>query len=120
MNKQLLKDGLGWGVLLWFIGYVLGIILFMVVPVGLIGWIISPIGVALTLWILIKKVKSNKFQHYVNLALVWTLIAVVFDYIFLVQLFKPEDSYYKLDVYIYYLFTFVLPLLVGWRKSKTT
>lgn len=118
MSKQLLKDGLGWGVLLWFVGYVLGIILFMAVPIGLIGWIISPIGVALTLWVLIKKIKSSSFQHYVSIAVIWTLIAIVFDYIFLVQLFKPEDGYYKLDVYIYYLFTFALPLLVSCGKLK--
>ncbi len=119
MNKQLLKDGFGWGLLLWFVGYVLGIILFMMVPIGLIGWIISPIGIALTLWILNKKIKSSSFQHYITIAVIWALIAIVFDYIFLVQLFKPEDGYYKLDVYFYYLFTFSLPLLVGWRKAKS-
>ena len=118
MSKQLLTDGLGWGVLLWLIGYFLGIVLFMVVPIGLIGWIISPIGVLFTLWVLTKKIKNNGIQHYVLLAVTWTLIAIVFDYIFLVQLFKLGDGYYKLDVYIYYLFTFLLPLLVGLKKTK--
>jgi hypothetical protein len=32
-------------------------------------------------------------------------------------MFKPADGYYKLDVYLYYILTFALPLIVGWRKS---
>jgi hypothetical protein len=41
----------------------------------------------------------------------------VFDYFLLVKVFKPVDGYYKLDVYLYYVLTFILPLIVGWRKS---
>lgn len=40
----MLKDTLGWGFLLWLIGYALGMILFSIVPHSLIGWIIMPIG----------------------------------------------------------------------------
>lgn len=116
MNKQLLKDTLGWGFLLWFIGYVLGIVLFMLVPAGLLGWIITPIGITITMWILFKKVKSHSLLYFLEIAVIWTLIAIVFDYFFLVKLFKPKDEYYKLDVYLYYVTTFILPLLVGWRK----
>lgn len=119
MSKQLINDGLGWGVLLWMIGYVLGVLLFMIVPVSFIGWIISPIGVVLTLWVLTRKIRSTAFQYYAGLAVIWTIIAIAFDYLFLVRLIKPEDGYYKLDVYIYYLLTFVLPLLVGYRKAKS-
>jgi len=28
MSKQLLKDSLGWGLILWFIGYIMGIVFF--------------------------------------------------------------------------------------------
>jgi hypothetical protein len=45
------------------------------------------------------------------------VMAIVLDYVFLVMMFKPEDGYYKLDVYFYYFFTLVLPLLVGWVKT---
>jgi hypothetical protein len=31
--------------------------------------------------------------------------------------FHPPDGYYKPDVYLYYVSTFVLPLIVGWRKT---
>lgn len=116
MNKQFLKDGLGWGVLLWLIGYILGMVLFFLVPPALLGWIIMPIGMALTFWVLFKKIKGP-FGYYLLLAIVWTLIAIVFDYFFLVKALKPADGYYKLDVYLYYIITFVLPILVGWRKK---
>lgn len=119
MNKQLLRDGLGWGFLLWLVGYVLGIVLFMMVPTSMVGWLITPIGTAMTLWVLFKKIKGSNFHHYLMVAIVWTLIAIVFDYFFLVKLFKPADGYYKPDVYLYYLLTFLLPLIVGYRKLYT-
>ncbi len=118
MNRQLLKDTLGWGFVLWLIGYALGIILFMIVPTSILGWIIMPIGIVITLWVLFKKIKNTAFQYYLSVAVAWTLIAIVFDYFFLVKVFKPADGYYKLDVYLYYALTFILPLVVGWRKQS--
>jgi len=117
MNRQLLKDTLGWGFILWLIGYALGMVLFSIVPPSMIGWIITPIGTAIMLWVLFNKIKGDTFQYYFRLAIVWTIIAVVFDYFILVKAFKPADGYYKLDVYLYYALTFVLPLVVGWRKK---
>lgn len=118
MHKQLFKDTLLWGFLLWLAGYVLGIVLFMLVPLSVLGWVIMPFGIALTLWVLLTRVKAHAFGQFVLLAVVWTFLALVLDYFFLVKLFKPADGYYKLDVYLYYAFTFVLPLLVGWRKTQ--
>ncbi|MEK9154866.1 MAG: hypothetical protein AAB596_02255 [Patescibacteria group bacterium] len=118
LNKQFYKDAFGWGFILWLIGYALGMILFSIVPIYMIGWIITPIGIIITLWILLKKIKADSFKYYVLLAFVWVLITVVFDYFFLVKTFKPADGYYKFDVYLYYVLTFVLPIFVGWRKKK--
>ncbi len=121
MNKQFLKDAFGWGFILWLIGYALGIMLFAVVSPSLLGWIIMPIGIIITLWVLLRKVKADSFQYYALLSIVWTLIAAVCDYFLLVKAFKPADGYYKLDVYVYYALTFILPLIVGWRnKMKET
>jgi hypothetical protein len=118
MNKRFVKDSFGWGLLLWLFGYILGIVLFMVVPVSLIGWIISPIGIVITLWVLLKKIGDQNLHYFLKLSFVWTLMAIILDYLLLVKLFKPEDGYYKLDVYLYYFLTFTLPLAVGWFKSK--
>lgn len=120
MNTSLIKNILGWGLLLWFIGYVLGFVFFAFVPASLIGWVIMPIGIVITLLVLLKKIKNDSFQHYVFVAIGWTIIAIVFDYLFLVLLLKPADGYYKLDVYLYYLLTFMLPLTVGWYKNRVT
>lgn len=115
--KQFFKDALVWGFVLWLIGYVLGIGLFMFVSPIMIGWVIMPVGIIITLWILLKKVQASSLWYYFFLAVVWVLIAVICDYFLLVKVFKPVDGYYKLDVYLYYALTFILPLLVGWRKT---
>jgi hypothetical protein len=118
MNNQLLKDSLGWGLALWLIGYVLGIILIFLLPVRLIGWAIMPIGLLITFWVLLKKVEDDSLQYYLILAVVWTEIAVVSDYLFIVETFKPADGYYILDVYLYYAITFVSPLIAVWWKKR--
>jgi hypothetical protein len=117
MKTQLLKDTLGWGFILWFVGYVLGIVFYFLVPPALLGWFIMPIGTLLTLWVLFKKVKGSTFEYFVTVAVVWTLLAIVCDYLFLVKLLKA-DGYYKLDVYVYYAVTLALPLLFGLRKRR--
>lgn len=116
MNKRFLKDALGWGFVLWVIGYALGIMLFVVVPSNLIGWIIAPFGTAIALWVAFKKVKGDTLRYFGFVALVWLLIAVAGDYVFIVKAFKPADGYYKPDVYLYYALTLAIPLLAGWRR----
>lgn len=119
MNKTFYIDVLGWGFGLWLFGYLLGVVLFVFVPPAMIGWIIMPVGALASLWILLKKIKSESFQQYILIAFGWTAIAVVFDYLFLVMLLKPADGYYKLDVYIYYALTCIFPLTIGWYKTRT-
>lgn len=117
-NKQFLKDSFGWGFILWLIGYVLGIALFAFVPPSLLGWVISPIGLVITFWVLFKKVQGQSHSYYAKLAVVWVLIAVVCDYFFIVKMLKPEDGYYKADVYLYYALTIISPLAAGWWKGR--
>ena len=116
MTAVLLKDSVGWGFVLWLIGYVLGIALFFVVPPGQIGWVIMPIGVLLTAWIL-TRVRSDRLSHYLVIAITWTAIAVLLDYFLIVRAFHPPDGYYKADVYLYYTLMFVMPLAAGWWKT---
>ena len=118
MTTTFLKDAFGWGVVLWLIGYVLGILLFAVVPPAALGWVIMPIGIVITLWILLKKIHGGSLTQYLGIAVAWTLIAVVLDYFLLVQVLHPADGYYKLDVYLYYILTFLLPVSVGWWKQS--
>lgn len=69
MKKSFYKDVLGWGFVLWLIGYVLGFVFFAFVAASLIGWYIMPIGIVITLWVLMKKIHSESFQHYFYLDL---------------------------------------------------
>jgi hypothetical protein len=112
-NRQILVDTLGWGLLLWFLGYVLGFILFAFVPVNLVGWIILPIGTLLTLWVAFRRIKGPGLGHYILVALVWTAIAVIGDYLGIVKILNPPDGYYKPDVYLYYALTFLIPMAAG-------
>ena len=118
MIKQFYKDAFGWGFLLWLIGYALSIMLFAIVPFAMIGWIIMPIGIIITLWVLFKKIKADTFNYFAMLAVVWVLIAIIFDYFFIVKAFNPADGYYKMDVYLYYALTLLLPLIAGWKKKS--
>ncbi len=119
MTKQFFKDAFGWGFGLWLFGYILGIIFFAFIPPALLGWLIMPFGIIVTLLVLFKKITSGSLKYYLAVAIVWTLIAIILDYLLLVKVFQPADGYYKLDVYIYYGLTFIMPLLVGWYKTKT-
>jgi len=115
--KKIFLNTIWWGFILWFFGYVLGMIFFVFVPKDLIGWFVMPIGTIFILWVLGKKIKRESFGCYFGLGIFWTLIAVLLDYIFIVKLFNSAD-YYKFDVYLYYFLTFALPVAVGWYRFK--
>jgi hypothetical protein len=106
-----------WGFMLWLFGYILGMIFFAFAPKDMIGWYILPLGVIFMLWVLLKKIKREEFMCYFGLGLIWTIMAVALDYVFVVKLLKAV-GYYKLDVYVYYILTFILPIIVGWFKFK--
>ena len=118
MNKQLIRAALGWGFILWLIGYVLGIIFFAFLPPSILGWVIMPIGALITVWVLLNKIPNAALGDYIVLGIIWTLIAIAFDYLFLVMVFKPADGYYKADVYVYYALTMILLPIVGWYKAR--
>lgn len=120
MNRHLLRNAFGWGFFLWLVGYILGFIFFFVVPPSLIGWVITPIGIALTLWVLFKKVGKQSWPETLTMAGIWTAIAVIFDYLFIVKLLNPADGYYKFDVYLYYVLTFALPVAAAWWIRRQT
>jgi hypothetical protein len=56
-------------------------------------------------------------DSYALVALVWLLVAVLADYLFIVMAFSPPDGYYKPAVYFYYTLIVAIPLLAGWRQT---
>ncbi|MDE2384296.1 MAG: hypothetical protein KGO53_06730 [Alphaproteobacteria bacterium] len=117
MTRRFLIDAFAWGFALWLFGYVLGMLLFAVVPVSLIGWVITPFALALTLWVAFRKLHPAGMGHYLGVAAAWLAIAVLGDYAFIVKLLNPADGYYKLDVYLYYALTALIPLAAGHLRA---
>lgn len=115
-TKEKLLNTIVWGFVLWLIGYIAGFILFFVVSKEYIGWIITPFATILTIWVLMKKVKRPELMCYFGLGLLWTILAIGLDYIFLVTMLKTGNAYYKPDVLLYYALTFILPMIVGYWK----
>ena len=110
INNFVMRDVLGWGAILWFIGYLLGFAFYAFVPSAMIGWYVMPIGIAITCFVLWEWVHLDWIRDAFMLAIGWSTIAIVCDYLFIVKLLNPPDGYYKLDVYLYYLLTFTLPI----------
>lgn len=112
MNQFMLRSVLGWGFALWLIGYVLGFVLYAFVPPAQIGWYVMPLGIAVTLYVLVKKVAMQSWRDALTLGIGWSIIAMVCDYVGIVMLLNPADGYYKTDVYLYYLLTLLIPVAV--------
>jgi hypothetical protein len=116
LNRTMLVDALLFGFLVWLVGYLGGIALYFVFSPDILGWVLfvifTPIIVLLCYWRFGKR--REVISYYVLVAAVWLIIAVVCDYLFLVRFLNPQ-GYYKLDVYVYYASTFLIPFLVGSR-----
>lgn len=117
--KTFLKDSLLWGFILWLIGYVLGFAFFALVPQDQLGWYIMPIGTIITIFVAYKFIKSTDWKYYLKVGVIWMLTAIVLDYFFIVWLLNAgQMSYYRVDVFIYYALTLLIPLIVGFYKGR--
>ncbi|MFH1667534.1 MAG: hypothetical protein ABH884_00735 [Candidatus Komeilibacteria bacterium] len=112
---QILKNTLFWGLIVWLFGYILGFVFFALVPTNVIGWYIMPLAIIFTLWVLLKKINRESFTCYIGLGVIWTVMAVVLDYVFIVLLLQAV-GYYKVDVFLYYVLILVLPIFTGLYK----
>jgi hypothetical protein len=120
--KDWIKDTMGLGTLLWLFGYVASLVLFFTPFANTMGWIISaiftPVTIAITwLWF---RARDLPLVYFVKVGIIWTLIAIVLDYLFIVQLFQA--AYYEIDVFVYYTLTLLIPVGVGlylsWSREK--
>jgi len=117
MTKKFVIQTLLWGFGLWLFGYILSMLLFAFVPPALLGWVITPFGITTTVWVLLRKMHFESREQVIFIGSVWVLIAIICDYFLLVKVFHPVGGYYKLDVYLYYLLTFTLPIIVVRLKN---
>ena len=113
--KPWMKDTAGLGAGLWLIGYLASLALFFTpLWTTLGGWLLllifTPVTIAITWW-WFKKQEPHPLSYYAGVGIAWVLIAVVLDYLFIVQLFQA--AYYGTDVFVYYALTFLIPVGVG-------
>jgi cation transport ATPase len=113
--RQFLTDAAGLGFAFWLIGYILGILLFFTPLGGIMGWVLfvclTPVMAAVTYqWFFYR---GLPMAYFAKIAVAWTAIAIVSDYLFIVLLFHPA-AYYQPDVFVYYAVMFLLPIGVGW------
>jgi hypothetical protein len=113
--KQIIKDTAGLGIALWLIGYIASLALFMSPYAGIMGWILlivfTPVTIAIVYW-WFRKREDLSLKYYAEAGIAWVLIAIVFDYLFIVLLFQA--TYYGIYVFIYYVLTFLIPVGVGY------
>ena len=120
-NRTKITDIVGLGSLLWFIGWCSSLVLFFFVPTDILGWILfvifTPVTIAITaLWF---RKRGLAMAYYLAVAIVWTVIAVLFDYLFIVTLFNVS-GYYHPSVIVYYAETFLIPLCIGLVYRRKT
>jgi len=111
-----LKDTIALGVLLWVIGHAILMGLYYSPFASSMSWIIivvsTPLAILYTWW-WFKERDHHHLSYYVIMGLVWVLIALVLDYLFIVFLFGITN-YYSPDVLLYYALIFLVPVGVGW------
>jgi hypothetical protein len=110
-----LRDTLGLGTFFWLIGYLASMVLYFSPFSSSMGWIILVIFTPFTIWVTwwwFRQGDLLTLQYYTSVGFSWTLIAIVLDYLFIVQLFKSA-TYYAADVYLYYILMFLIPVSIG-------
>ena len=113
--KQFTRDAVGLGIAFWLAGYLLSLVLFFTPLAPVMGWVLfvclTPVMAAVTYWYFLHR--GLPLSYFVQIAVAWTAIAILSDYLFIVLLFHPA-AYYQADVLSYYAVTVLLPLAVGW------
>jgi hypothetical protein len=117
-KREIVLDTAGFGLALWLAGYVSSILLYFFIPKELLGWVLFAVFAPITAYVAYWRFHSRGLglNYFLAVAAAWTLIAVAFDYVFIVKMFSAAD-YYKTDVYLYYITTFLIPAGIGAKYS---
>lgn len=119
--KRWIKDTAGLGIAFWLMGYLASLVLFFTPYAGIMGWILAavftPVALVVTWW-WFRSREYLPVRYYAGVGVVWVLIAIVFDFLFIVTLFQAA-AYYKPDVVVYYIVTFLVPVAVGLYLNRS-
>jgi hypothetical protein len=113
--NPVLKDTVGLGIFFWVIGFLASMVLYYTQWAHVMGWIIlctfTPVSLLITWW-WFKGREHLTLQYYAGVGIVWMVLAIVLDYLFIVTLFSAT-SYYAPDVVLYYALMFIIPVATG-------
>jgi uncharacterized membrane protein YfcA len=119
LNKKLV-DTVLLGIAVWAIGYAMGFYIIttpgypgvMDQPVTLLeaSAVIALVTGAIT-YVRFRKRSSVTWKYALLVGGNWLLVAVVFDFLFIVLLFNASQ-YYRLHILVYYLLTFIVPTVI--------
>ncbi|TAJ44166.1 hypothetical protein [Methanofollis fontis] len=116
--KAWTKDALCLGTFLWLIGYLASLVLFFTPFAEMMGWVLTavftPVTIAITWWWF--RQRHLPLIYFVKVGIVWVVIAVVLDYLFIVLLF--QTAYYSTHVFLYYALTFLIPVGIGLSLNR--
>jgi len=112
--QQVLKDTAGLGTLLWLIGYLASLVLYFSPVSYALGWVLLVIFTPFTIWVTWWWFweRTLPLSYFGGVAVSWTVIAIVLDYLFIVLLFH-SPGYYMPDVFVYYAVMFLIPMGIG-------
>jgi len=119
LNRKLV-DTLFTGILVWAIGYAMGFYIItipgypdvMMQPSVLIG--VSAVGILVTggiAYLRFRRRSGLGWGYALVVGASWLVVALVFDFLFIVLLFGAY-GYYRPHILVYYLLTLIVPTIV--------
>lgn len=120
MKKYALVDTLIYGLVIWLVGFVLGMVLFPFVEISVMGWILMPVTliVALLLSLRIRRKRSaGAVSYFIGVGLSWVALSLILDYAILVKGYDAEN-FYDVDIIIYYVGVLLIPILASLVPKK--
>jgi len=108
--SRLILDSLGFGILLWIVGLVIGISLTSDFP-GVVGWIVVAVLFPLSALVAYGRLRNDfSWLRTLLVATAWAGTAIVLDLTFVAPY---VGAYYDISVYAYYLGMFLVPLAIA-------
>lgn len=120
MKKYALVDTLVYGLVIWLVGFVLGMVLFPFVEISVMGWILMPVTLIVALFLSMRirrKRSAAAVSTFIGVGLSWVALSLILDYAILVKGYSAEN-FYDVDIIIYYIGVLLIPIIVSLLPRK--